>query len=214
MDAGDLVASCAVRLAERFNRALAKADLVIVRRSTLSALEASAQPQDATPSLTESVSSPPTPLETVMDSFLEPPAQEVASGTEGSMVAMESSLLRHQITTKWNIIDWMTPDDPSGSSMVCPLCDSTVRNGSSRVFRTSCIFGGGRLERIQCDRCDLIFGPQKMLKLSEAELASEYDWHFRAFTEEYSPVEELRAFALAWAEGGWSVPQLRLRGRS
>ena len=186
-----------MRLAELVNRALAKADLAIVRRSTLAVLEASAQSGIANePFLSEPVPSLVEPSETITDPILAPVAQDLTSGDDRSMHAMESSLLRHQITAKWNIIDWTTPDDPSLSSMVCPLCHSTVRNGSARVFSTSCIFGGGRLERIQCDRCDLIFGPQKMLNLSAAELASEYNWHFRAFTESYSPVEELRAFAV------------------
>lgn len=172
-----------MRVAESVNRELAKVKQAVVHRSTLAVFKASGYSRTAyEDSLTEPELNFPGLSDAVTVSILEPVAQELTTGGGQSMLAMESSLQRHQITAKWSIIDWMTPGDPCLSSVVWKVCKSTVINGTARVFTTSCIFGGGRLERVQCEQCDLIFGPQKMLKLSAAALASEYDWHSRAIT--------------------------------
>jgi hypothetical protein len=122
--------------------------------------------------------------------------------------------LRHQISAKWDMVDVFERDRILETELTCPLCGH--HNGLSEFakFVTNCIFGGGELIRYGCPACDVIFGPEKMLRLSEAELSRDYEWHYQVFTEGDSTAQEVRAFhALApekngvylnWGAGAWS----------
>ena len=71
---------------------------------------------------------------------------------------------------------------------------------------------------------EIIFGDEKILRLSEAELSRDYEWHYQVFTEGDSTVQEIRAFHalnpekgktyLNWGAGAWSntIQQLRNEG--
>lgn len=133
-------------------------------------------------------------------------------------------LLRHQISTKWGIIDAAARHLATSASMTCPLCDYRGESAKFSTFVTSCIFGGGELLRHQCPECDLVFGAEKMFALSEAELSRDYEWHYKVFSEGDSTAQELRAFHalnptkegvyLNWGAGAWSksIDELRLDG--
>lgn len=123
-------------------------------------------------------------------------------------------LLRHQISTKWDIIDTLEDGRNPASTLSCPLCDYHGEAGIFDTLVARCIFGGGELIRHQCPECDLVFGPEKMLRLSEAALSQDYEWHYQVFSEGDSTTQEVRAFhALApdrdgiylnWGAGAWS----------
>ncbi len=133
-------------------------------------------------------------------------------------------LLRHQISTKWDIIDALEHDRVPDVELTCPLCAYRGELGKFGQLTTSCMFGGGELARHQCPECDLIFGPKKMLRLSEAELSRDYEWHYQVFSEGDSTPQEVRAFHalnpeksgvyLNWGAGAWSksVEVLRQEG--
>jgi len=123
-------------------------------------------------------------------------------------------LLRHQISTKWDIIDALEHGRVLDAELSCPLCNWRDAAGKFGTLVTSCIFGGGELIRYQCPECDVIFGPKKMLRLSDAELSRDYEWHYQVFSEGDSTIQEVRAFHalmpdkngvyLNWGTGAWS----------
>ena len=133
-------------------------------------------------------------------------------------------LLRHQISTKWSTIDSLERHFPPVEFFTCPLCGFRSKARDFPTYQTHCIFGGGELLRHQCPECDLIFGAQKMLSVSEAELSQDYEWHYKVFSEGDSTQQEIRAFHaltpssdgvyLNWGAGAWSrsIEALRLEG--
>ena len=133
-------------------------------------------------------------------------------------------LLRHQISTKWSIIDAFERRFPHVETLSCPLCGFRSEAGDFSTYETYCIFGGGELLRHQCPECDLIFGAPKMLSVSEAELSQDYEWHYKVFSEGDSTQQEIRAFHaltptkegvyLNWGAGAWSrsIETLRREG--
>ena len=125
-------------------------------------------------------------------------------------------LTRHQISLKWNIIDALGKDEwfSAGRLRRCPLCGYEDFEAVFPIYRTQCCFGGGGLVRFQCPACDLIFGADKMFKLTDTELNQEYEWHYRVYSEGDSTAQEIRAFHslnpsksgvyLNYGAGAWS----------
>ena len=192
--------------AKVINRLLSVFDIAVTRRSTVNRLveELHALRQRAN-------AGPPPGGE-----------DEVAS----SLSALRIELLRHQIALKWSLVDAAElagGGDPalSPGSRRCPLCGYEAARERFALYRSQCIFGGGRLLRFQCPQCDLIFGPDKMLRLSEEELRQEYEWHYRVFAEGDSSAQEMRAFFslnpsrsgvyLNYGAGAWSRTMTLLR---
>lgn len=137
----------------------------------------------------------------------------------------QEQLLRHQIGVKWHLVDRLDQCVAQQDDMQsCPLCGHRGDVATFPQFVTDCIFEGGILNRQQCPACDLIFGPEKMLSLSEAQLTSDYEWHYQLFSEGDSTAQEIRAFYalkperdknyLNWGCGAWSktIETLRQEG--
>ena len=136
--------------------------------------------------------------------------------------AIRIDLLRHQIAMKWNLMDYFDRQQSTSERMRrCPLCDYAGAQEEFLTYATQCIFEGGVLKRHQCPACDVIFGADKMLRLSDAELTQDYVWHYRAYSEGDSTELELRAFHalnpskegvyLNYGAGSWSKTILILR---
>jgi hypothetical protein len=137
---------------------------------------------------------------------------------------LKAELLQHQLAVKWALMDLVLDDRPLLSLVICPLCGAEHSRAAFNVYESVCMFGGGRLTRLQCPSCDVIFGPEKMLALSKDELSADYRWHYRAFTEGDSTASEIRAFEalrpkkggvyLNFGSGAWSksIDQLRSEG--
>lgn len=133
-------------------------------------------------------------------------------------------VLRHQIASRWSIVDVLERQNAPLQRRLCPLCGHTDEAERFGVLLSHCIFGGGVLARYQCPACDVIFGPDKMFALAEQELTQEYEWHYRVYEEGDSTEAEIRAFhSLAprrdgvyvnFGAGGWSrsVQHLRADG--
>jgi hypothetical protein len=125
-------------------------------------------------------------------------------------------LTRHQISMKWNLIDALGKNEwfLAGRLRRCPLCDHEDFEDSFAIYHTQCHFGGGELIRFQCPACDLIFGADKILQLTDAELTQEYEWHYRVYSEGDSTAQEIRSFHslnptksgiyLNYGAGAWS----------
>lgn len=126
-------------------------------------------------------------------------------------------ITRKLIYTRWNILDRI---DDRFVFEYCPICGEKL-NGNEKVYETECIFNGGRLKRIQCSNCDLIFGPEKMFALNEAELNKEYKWNYEVYRETDCTELEIRAFMdmnpdkngvyLNYGAGEWSTTNEKLR---
>lgn len=105
-------------------------------------------------------------------------------------------LVRHQIAQKWSLVDHFERITAHHDTQVrhCPLCHHQGRDQDFEKKRTHCMFGGGTLLRHVCPSCEVIFGPDKMLQLTDSELSQEYEWHYKVYEEGDSTDQELRAF--------------------
>ena len=156
---------------------------------------------------------------------LSPPSPVDTPATTAPQVSTHTLLL-HQITSHWRLVDLIASQQPPAPTLCCALCGHSAPAHQFTPYVTQCQFGGGRLLRHQCPACDVIFGAQKMLALNAQELSAEYDVHYRLFTEGDSTDQEIRAFYaldpqpggryLNYGAGAWSrsVELLRAQGWS
>jgi hypothetical protein len=54
-------------------------------------------------------------------------------------------LLKHQMSTKWDLIDYIDKYQTPISHMVCPLCEYADSVEKFNKLISACIFGGGTL---------------------------------------------------------------------
>lgn len=121
----------------------------------------------------------------VVDSLIDAVTSSFATHTQ--------LLLRDNIRLQWRIIDSLTNTIPNYPH-VCPLCTHANDPSSFPTYTSRCIFGGGILIRHQCPSCHVIFGPHKMLCLSDADIAEEYTSHYAVYAEGDTLWKELEAF--------------------
>ena len=149
----------------------------------------------------------------------------ISDAQTAQMADLKQHLLRHQIASKWSLVDFLENRSPEPScTRQCPLCQHQAAQAVFPVRESHCIFGGGVLRRYQCPACDLIFGPEKMFGLTPQELSQDYEWHYQAYQEGDSTAQEIRAFHamnpvrngsyLNYGAGAWSrsVQILRQEG--
>ena len=140
--------------------------------------------------------------------------EELKAGLSEELKEMEQDLLRHQISTKWELMHRMESLREPARELTCALCGHTEPAEAFAVFESACIFEGGEITRHQCPQCDVIFGSSLVLSLSAEALTREYEWHYRVFSEGDSTEQELRAFYalnperdkkyVNWGSGAWS----------
>jgi SAM-dependent methyltransferase len=137
------------------------------------------------------------------------------SETNKKITNLENKIAKQIIKNKWDIIDYLeSNDDIKYKSNECPLCNFKISGSSFTSIKSICLFGGGELKRYQCPECSLIYGPLKMLKLSDYELTQEYEMHYSIYDEGDSTDAELKAFLmlepnkagsyLNYGAGSWS----------
>jgi hypothetical protein len=192
---------------------LAPLNLALIRRTTLDRMMSqlhNLQQQSATAPV-------------VLNS--EPALHAISNVQTAKMAEWTQRLLRHQIASKWSVVDFLERRDAESSHpRQCPLCQHRATQAAFSVRESHCIFGGGVLRRYQCPACDLVFGPDKMFGLTPQELSQDYEWHYQAYQEGDSTAQELRAFHamnpvrdgcyLNYGAGAWShsVQILRQEG--
>lgn len=86
-------------------------------------------------------------------------------------------MLEYSMFSRWQTLDRLESMAPYPRRETCPLCGASLPK-KLLEFKTQCIFKGGVLVRYQCPYCDVIFGPEKMLRLSTTALSEEYQWHY------------------------------------
>jgi hypothetical protein len=189
-----------MKFVRAINRLLAPANIALTKRSTLERLCAESASLQAGP------------------------AHAVSSEVSTSISATRE-LIRHQIAQKWSLVDVMERELAGRhATRQCPLCGHEGDQAAFGQLTSHCIFGGGHLIRHSCPDCSLVFGPDKMLSLTEHELSQDYEWHYKVYDEADSTLVELQAFYalkpvkdgvyLNYGAGAWSssVPQLRAEG--
>lgn len=128
---------------------------------------------------------------------------------------LKQELIRHQIASYWRIVDYIEGNIiQSKITIECPLCNYKDKKEVFKKLKSYCIFGGGVLNRHQCPNCELIFGAEKVLNLSDKELTKDYEWHYKVYAEGDSTPQEIRAFHslnpskeglyLNYGAGAWS----------
>ena len=84
------------------------------------------------------------------------------------------SLATFVTAAHWRTVDLLYAPTLATRVIDCPLCGHGSTRDGHGVHQSECRFGGGRLERYQCKECDLVFGPLKMLDMSDQMLAADY----------------------------------------
>ncbi len=102
--------------------------------------------------------------------------------------------LRWVTHSRWFVVDQFERRSPAPEMLHCRICDSRRPTPDFRVLESYCRFAGGRLVRYQCPECDTIFGPLKVLQLSEAELGEEYRLLYEMYSEHDTSHNEIRTF--------------------
>ncbi|MBY0411720.1 MAG: FkbM family methyltransferase, partial [Burkholderiaceae bacterium] len=92
-----------------------------------------------------------------------PPAPPASAATAPSPSVDTSTLLLHQVTAHWRLVDLIESQQPPTPTLCCALCGHSAPTHQFKPYTTQCQFGGGRLLRHQCPACDVIVGAQKML---------------------------------------------------
>lgn len=131
--------------------------------------------------------------------------------------------IKRNISNKWLLVDHLIEKNIGAlhSSIRCPLCSYDGERGRFKEYVSECIFGGGKLLRLQCPDCDVIFGSEKIMSLSDELLSSEYELHYQVYEEGDSTENEIRAFHslkpiragvyLNYGAGNWSKSVESLR---
>lgn len=143
---------------------------------------------------------------------------------EKQLDILRQESVRGRIASQWRVIDHMEKLLPPPATLKCDICGASHAYTEFRAWESHCVFGGGHLLRHQCPACDAIFGPKKMMVLSEQELSQEYASHYSVYQEGDSTDLEVRTFLalnpdkggvyLNYGAGGWSrsVRLLRQQG--
>ncbi len=104
--------------------------------------------------------------------------------------------LKQNIALHWKAIDYIERKLPSKNIIKCLICEKIIDLRDLEKFESHCIFGGGYLKRHQCNNCGVIFGPQKMMDMTEDQLSDEYNIHYSVYEEGDSTEAEIRTFHL------------------
>lgn len=133
----------------------------------------------------------------------------------------EQALREFIVPAYWNLLDRVVAGAATVTDVACLACGRSAPVAEFKRREDDCVFGGGRLERLECPGCGCIFGPLKYLAMPEALVAADYRLLYTHYQEGDSTDAELRAFELLaprrdglylnWGSGGWSRSVERLR---
>ena len=132
------------------------------------------------------------------------------------------TLFRNDIRCRWQVVDAL--DGllfPPSIPVKCLICGHEAPKSTYETRVSECIFGGGRLERFVCPDCGCIFGPLKMLSLSQDQLGDEYGQSYSVYKESEVDFLERAAFealqpvkgrvCLNYGAGAWNKTTKHLR---
>lgn len=131
-------------------------------------------------------------------------------------------LFKNDIRCRWQVLDALDAVlYPPTTPVSCLVCGYTASKASYATRTSQCIFGGGRLERFVCPDCGCVFGPLKMLSLSQEQLGDEYAQSYSVYSESQVEFLERKAFDglipvkggsyLNYGAGAWNQTTEHLR---
>ncbi len=138
--------------------------------------------------------------------------------------AHERALREWAVPAVWDALDRLDARTPPPATASCLACAHTGSVADFAERADACVFGGGRLVRLECPRCGCVFGPTKYLQTPPALVAADYRLLYAHYSEGDSTEAEVRAFHalepvrgglyLNWGSGAWSgtVDRLRAEG--
>ena len=147
------------------------------------------------------------------------------NGIDAAMEAIDSAkvaLFRSDIRCRWQVLDALDSIlYPPSTPVKCLVCGHEAPKSTYETKVSECIFGGGRLERFVCPDCGCIFGPLKMMSLSQEQLGEEYKQSYGVYSESPTEFLELDAFRalgptrdgvyLNYGAGAWNKTTEHLR---
>lgn len=162
------------------------------------------------------------------------PADDRLAALEGALEAVRQRLealeRRHGVLKAfivpavWDALDRLYERSPPAAQPQCLACGRAAPAATYSVRVDACVFGGGRLERLECPDCGCVFGPAKYLQTPPELVDLDYRLLYADYSEADSTEEEVRAFHalgprhggvyLNWGSGAWSgsVDRLRAEG--
>jgi hypothetical protein len=99
-----------------------------------------------------------------------------------------------KIQARWSVNQILDKLSPAPVTLTCPICKFSGESDKFSPYRSRCVFGGGNLLRHECPECGMIFGTQRMLAMSDQELAQEYREHYSCHREGGATESEIRTF--------------------
>ena len=147
---------------------------------------------------------------------------ELKTVIERSSDSAKVALFRNDIRCRWQVLDAL--DNvlyPPSTPVKCLVCGHEAPKSTYETKISECIFGGGRLERFVCPDCGCIFGPLKMMALSQEQLGEEYKQNYSVYSESDCSLQERLAFEalkpqkdkryLNYGAGAWNKTTKELR---
>jgi hypothetical protein len=123
--------------------------------------------------------------------------QDKLSHLERRLALLET----YSIEAFWMALDRAYEATLSRRELKCTVCGTTGLRTDFIVLTEHCIFGGGMLERYQCQVCDAVFGPQKYLDLPEEFVSQDYALLYTHYAE----IND------SWDTGCWDTPPVEPR---
>ena len=143
-------------LYELVSKMLAPLNLAVVRRSTLDRVIG--QLQSTQSQLDQQMR--PTRCEGLTEASL----LAISQAHQGQVRILQQNLLRHQIGSKWSLVDFIERErqDPLASEMLqCPLCQHAAAPLAFKRLDSHCIFGGGCCDAYSAQLVTLCLGQRK-----------------------------------------------------
>jgi hypothetical protein len=125
----------------------------------------------------------------------------------------------------WHNLDLIYSNLDENRNVQCIVCDYQNKHSSFSLLTDHCQFGGGKLTRYICPKCDCVFGLLKYLDLPNSLVSADYALLYSKYSESNSIEAELESFYalnpiqqklyLNWGCGGsWtnSISYLREQG--
>lgn len=101
--------------------------------------------------------------------------------------------IKLMMESKWQCIDHfdhlMMPEH-----FTCKICAHENNLKSIEIKESACVFNGGKLIRYVCANCGVIFGPLKIMRLSDTELSREYEVLYKIYSEGDTTNNEIKNF--------------------
>lgn len=133
---------------------------------------------------------------------------------------------RHHMAAFWHSLDKVYDIALPHMTLSCIVCGYSGQRDRFTIRTSECVFGGGKLERYECPKCEVVFGAQKFLDQAEKIINLDYELLYSRYQEANTTENEVKTFhALSpdrnqhyvnWGCGAWNdtISLLRSQGWS